>query len=260
MKINPNILRKKVIDMVVAKQSGHIGGAFSMAELTSVLYEDYDIGGKDKLILSKGHAVPIIYAVLHETGQISDEDLNLFREIDSPLQGHPDKLRLPLMDATTGSLGQGLSIAIGHSLGKKLKNEDGTIFCILGDGELQEGQVWEALMHYPKTKMNNMICIIDWNKGQNDGYSKDFSIMYDNLEERVSSFGWNTKVIDGHDMEAIRKALDTGPTPSHEPNKPLCIILDTIKGKGVSFMEHPSWHCKVPTEEEYETAMKELGV
>ena len=255
MKINPNILRKKVIDMVVAKQSGHIGGAFSMGELTSVLYEDYDIGGKDKLILSKGHAVPIIYAVLHETGQISDEDLDLFREIDSPLQGHPDKLRLSLMDATTGSLGQGLSIAIGHSLGKKLKNEDGTIFCILGDGELQEGQVWEALMHYPKTKMNNMICIIDWNKGQNDGYSKDFSIMYDNLEERVSSFGWTTKVIDGHDMNAIRESFE-----QTEADKPLCVILDTIKGKGVSFMEHPSWHCKVPTEEEYETAMKELGV
>ena len=255
MKINPNILRKKVIDMVVAKQSGHIGGAFSMAELTSVLYEDYEIGGKDKLILSKGHAVPIIYAVLHETGQISDEDLDLFREIDSPLQGHPDKLRLPLMDATTGSLGQGLSIAIGHSLGKKLKNEDGTIFCVLGDGELQEGQVWEALMHYPKTKMNNMICIIDWNKGQNDGYTKDFSIMYDNLEERVSSFGWTTKVIDGHDMNAIRKSFE-----EVEVDKPLCVILDTVKGKGVSFMEHPSWHCKVPTEEEYEIAMKELGV
>jgi transketolase len=255
MKINPNILRKKVIDMVVAKQSGHIGGAFSMAELTSVLYEDYEIGGKDKLILSKGHAVPIIYAVLHETGQISDEDLDLFREIDSPLQGHPDKLRLPLMDATTGSLGQGLSIAIGHSLGKKLKNEDGTIFCVLGDGELQEGQVWEALMHYPKTKMNNMICIIDWNKGQNDGYTKDFSIMYDNLEERVSSFGWTTKVIDGHDMSAIRKSFE-----EVEVDKPLCVILDTVKGKGVSFMEHPSWHCKVPTEEEYEIAMKELGV
>ena len=226
-----------------------------MAELTSVLYEDYDIGGKDKLILSKGHAVPIIYAVLHELGQISDDDLNLFREIDSPLQGHPDKLRLPLMDATTGSLGQGLSIAIGHSLGKKLKNEDGTIFCVLGDGELQEGQVWEALMYYPKTKMNNMICIIDWNKGQNDGYTKDFSIMYDNLEERVSSFGWTTKVIDGHDMDSIRNSFE-----SVEVNNPLCIILDTIKGKGVSFMEHPSWHCKVPTEKEYKLAIKELGV
>ena len=181
MKINPNVLRKKVIDMVVAKQSGHIGGAFSMAELTSVLYEDYDIGGKDKLILSKGHAVPIIYAVLHELGQISDDDLDLFREIDSPLQGHPDKLRLPLMDATTGSLGQGLSIAIGHSLGKNLRGEDGTVFCVLGDGELQEGQVWEGLMYYPKTQLKNLVCIVDWNKGQNDGYSKDFSVMYDNL-------------------------------------------------------------------------------
>jgi transketolase len=243
--------------MVVAKQSGHIGGAFSMAELTSVLYEDFDIGGKDKLILSKGHAVPIIYAVLHELGQITDEELNLFREIDSPLQGHPDKLRLPLMDATTGSLGQGLSIAIGHSLGKKLRNEEGTVFCILGDGELQEGQIWESLMYYPKTELKNLICVVDWNKGQNDGYSKDFSIMYDNLQERINSFGWNTKVIDGHDSQLIREELQIK-TDYFE--KPLCLILDTIKGKGVSFMEDPSWHCKVPTEEEYEIAMKELGV
>ena len=256
MKINPNILRKKVIDMVVAKQSGHIGGAFSMAELTSVLYEDFDIGGKDKLILSKGHAVPIIYAVLHELGQITDEELDLFREIDSPLQGHPDKLRLPLMDATTGSLGQGLSIAIGHSLGKKLKDEEGTVFCVLGDGELQEGQVWEALMYYPKTQLKNLVCIIDWNKGQNDGYSKDFSIMYDNLKERISSFGWDARLINGHDVDAIKSTL----TLNQYGGKPLCIILDTVKGKGVSFMEDPSWHCKVPTEEEYEIAMKELGV
>ena len=255
MKINPNILRKKVIDMVRDKQSGHIGGAFSMAELTSVLYEDFDIGGEDKLILSKGHAVPIIYAVLHELGKISDKDLDLFREIDSPLQGHPDKLRLPEMDATTGSLGQGLSIAIGHSLGKKLRNEPGTIFCVLGDGELQEGQVWEGLMHYPKTGMKNMICIVDWNKGQNDGYSKDFSIMYDNLQERISSFGWDTKMVDGHDMKSIRDSFN-----DMDGDKPLCIILDTIKGKGVSFMENPAWHCKVPTDEEYEIAMKELGV
>ena len=255
MKINPNILRKKVIDMVVAKQSGHIGGAFSMAELTSVLYEDYDIGGKDKLILSKGHAVPIIYAALHELGKINDKELSLFREIDSPLQGHPDKLRLPLLDATTGSLGQGLSIAIGHSHGKNLKGEDGTVFCVLGDGELQEGQVWESLMYYPKTGLKNLICIIDWNKGQNDGYSKDFSVMYDNLEERISSFGWYVKLIDGHNMNTIRNQLS-----QKLYTKPMCVILDTIKGKGVSFMEHPSWHCKVPTDKEYEIAMKELGV
>ena len=260
MKINPNVLRKKVIDMVVSKQSGHIGGAFSMAELTSVLYEDYEIGGKDKLILSKGHAVPIIYAVLHELGQITDEDLDLFREIDSPLQGHPDKLRLPLMDATTGSLGQGLSIAIGHSHGKTLRDEDRTVFCVLGDGELQEGQIWEALMYYPKTKLSNLICIIDWNKGQNDGYTKDFSIMYDNLYERIESFGWDTKVIDGHNVDEIRNSLSNESNSFRKVNKPLCLILNTIKGKGVSFMEHPSWHCKVPTEEEYKIAMKELGV
>ena len=257
MRIDPNVLRKKVIDMVYDKKSGHIGGCFSMAELTSVLYEDYDIGGKDKLILSKGHAVPIIYAVLHELGKISDEELNLFREINSPLQGHPDKLRLPLVDATTGSLGQGLSIAIGHSHGKTLRGEDGTIFCVLGDGELQEGQVWEALMYYPKTELKNLVCIVDWNKGQNDGYSKDFSIMYDNLEERIKSFGWDTRVVDGHDVGEIRHHLSV---KTEWFDQPLCLILDTIKGKGVSFMEHPDWHCKVPTDEEYDLAMKELGV
>ena len=253
MKIDPNNLRKKVIDMVRDKESGHIGGAFSIAEMISVLYENYDIGGNDKLILSKGHAVPIVYAALHELGKISDQELSLFREIDSPLQGHPDKIRLPILDATTGSLGQGLSIAIGHSIGKNLKGEDGTIFCIMGDGELQEGQVWESLSYYPKTKLTNLICVIDWNKGQNDGYSKDFSIMYDNLQERVSSFGCDSRLIDGHDVELISQEIND------VREKPICIILDTIKGKGVSFMEDPSWHCKVPTDEEYELAMKELG-
>ena len=212
------------------------------------------MSGKDKLILSKGHAVPILYAVLHETGQITDDELNLFREIDSPLQGHPDRLRLPLMDATTGSLGQGLSIAIGHSHGKQLSNEEGLVFCVLGDGELQEGQVWEALMYYPKTKLKNLVCIVDWNKGQNDGYSKDFSVMYDNLQERIESFGWDCRTIDGHNMDDIRETLNS------IGDKPLCIIMDTIKGKGVSFMEDPSWHCKVPTDDEYKQAMKELEV
>jgi transketolase len=212
-----------------------------MAELTSVLYNDYDIGGKDKFILSKGHAVPIVYAILHELGRISDEDLSLFREIDSPLQGHPDKLRLSEMDATTGSLGQGLSIAIGHALGKQLRGEDGKVFCLLGDGEMQEGQVWESLMYVPKT-------------GQNDGWSKDFSSMYDNLKDRISSFGWDCEIIDGHDTNVISTKLAV------ESDKPRCIILNTMKGKGVSFMEDPSWHAKVPTEEQYEQAIKELGV
>ena len=252
--INPNVLRRKVLDMVYEKKSGHIGGSFSMAELTSVLYNDYDIGGKDKLILSKGHAVPIIYAVLHELGRITDEDLSLFREIDSPLQGHPDKLRLPELDATTGSLGQGLSIAIGHALGKKLRRENGKVFCVLGDGEMQEGQVWEALMYVPKTDLDNLVCIIDWNKGQNDGWSKDFIPMYENLYERISSFGWDCQVVDGHDVNIISTKL------AAEYDKPQCLVLNTMKGKGVSFMESPSWHAKVPTEEEYQQAIKELRV
>ena len=252
--INPNILRKKVLDMVYEKKSGHIGGSFSMAELTSVLYDDYDIGGKDKFILSKGHAVPIVYAILHELGRISDEDLSLFREIDSPIQGHPDKISLPEMDATTGSLGQGLSIAIGHALGKQLRGEDGKVFCLLGDGELQEGQVWESLMYVPKTDLKNLVCLIDWNKGQNDGWSKDFSLMYDNLRERISSFGWEWQVNDGHNTDVISGKL------SMESDKPVCFILNTMKGKGVSFMEDPSWHAKVPTEEQYQQAIKELGV
>ena len=252
--INPNVLRKKVLDMVYEKKSGHIGGSFSMAELTSVLYDDYDIGNKDKFILSKGHAVPIVYAILHELGRISDEDLSLFREIDSPLQGHPDKLRLSEMDATTGSLGQGLSIAIGHALGKHLRGEDGKVFCLLGDGEMQEGQVWESLMYVPKTDLKNLVCLIDWNKGQNDGWSKDFSSMYDNLQERISSFGWDCQIIDGHNTDVISGKL------SMESDKPICLILNTMKGKGVSFMEDPSWHAKVPTEEQYELAIKELGV
>lgn len=251
--IEPNKLRKKVLDMVYEKKSGHIGGSFSMAELIAVLYSDYDIGGKDKLILSKGHAVPIIYAALHELGKISDADLASFREINSPLQGHPDKLKLPILDATTGSLGQGLSIAIGHALGKSLRKEEGMVFCILGDGEIQEGQVWEALMFFPTTGLRNLVCIVDWNKGQNDGPSKNVMPIYDNLNDMIGSFGWDCLTINGHDVEEIRDKLEM------DLGYPVCLILDTVKGKGVSFMETANWHAKVPNEEEYNLAIKELG-
>jgi len=241
MNLDPDKLRAKVLKMVYQKKSGHIGGAFSMAELTSVLYSNYDIGNSDKLILSKGHAVPIIYAALHELGKLSDEDLDLFREIDSPLQGHPDKVALPLMDATTGSLGQGLSIAIGHGIAKKMKKEKGLVFCVLGDGEVQEGQIWEALMYAAKIKLDNLVCFVDWNKSQNDGSLEDFS--YENLQGKIRLFGWDCDIVDGHDMEEIQKSI-------YCHSKPRCVILDTVKSKGVSFMENnPSWHCKVPTED-----------
>lgn len=253
MKINPNKLRKHVLDMVYEKQSGHIGGSFSLAELVSYLYETYDlINGDDKLILSKGHAVPILYSVLYELGVI--DTLENFREINSPLQGHPDKERLKHMHATTGALGQGLSIAIGHALACKNKKINSDIFCILGDGELQEGQIWEAFMLAPKYKLENLTCFVDYNKAQNDGYVKDILDMGD-LKSKIQSFGWNTLITDGHDINDINETM----LFDKNGHKPTCIILDTVKGKGVSFMEHPEWHAKAPNKEEYNNALKELG-
>ena len=258
MKINPNDLRKIVLNMVYTKKSGHIGGSFSIAELISLLYSEYDLANenrKNRLILSKAHAVPILYAVLNILGKITGEELKTFREINSRLQGHCDKNRLSLLDATAGSLGQGLSIAIGHSLGKLLKKETGDIFCVLGDGELNEGGIWESLMYYPKTKLTNLVCVVDWNKIQSEDYVKNIIPMYDNLEERISSFGWNCRTIDGHNIDAIKTEL------SLERTIPLCLILNTIKGKGVSFMENDvSWHSRIPTEEEYRKAMEELNI
>lgn len=251
--ISPNRIRKHVLDMVYNKKSGHIGSSFSIAELISVLYSDYNINEVDKLILSKGHAVPAIYAVLYEMGKLTKEDIDSFREVNSALQGHPDKIRLKYIDATTGSLGQGLSIAIGHSIGKNMKKEDGKVFCILGDGEIQEGQVWEALMYYPMTKLNNLICFIDYNKYQSDNFTNKTIGIYDNLQNIISSFGWLCESIDGHDVNEIRRCL------SLDSDKPLCIILNTIKGKGVSFMEAQNYHSGMPNEEEYKLALKELN-
>tara|TARA_R110001583_G_scaffold72692_3_gene203185 strand:+ start:7264 stop:8040 length:777 start_codon:yes stop_codon:yes gene_type:complete len=254
MKINPNKLRKHVLDMVYEKQSGHIGGSFSMAEITAYLYNNYDLitPNKDKFILSKGHAVPILYAALYELGHI--DTLDNFREVNSPLQGHPDKERLNLMHATTGALGQGLSIAIGHALACKTKNLDNKIFCVLGDGEVQEGQIWEALMLAPKYKLDNLVCFIDYNKSQNDGYVKDILDMGD-LGEKIKSFGWDTHVIDGHSLTDIDSVMSN----LKDHKKPVCVILDTVKGKGVSFMEEPEWHAKAPNKEEYLQSLKELG-
>jgi len=258
MKINANNLRKHVLDMVYHKQSGHIGGSYSIAELIAYLYSEYDLDckineeTKDKIILSKGHAVPILYAVLYEIGLI--DNLDSFREVDSILQGHPDKERFPYMHATTGALGQGLSISIGHAIACKRKNIDNKIFCILGDGEIQEGQIWEGFMVAPKFNLNNLICFIDHNKAQNDGYVKDILDMGD-ISKKIISFGWETSIIDGHSISEIDNAVKN----SGNNNKPTCIILDTIKGKGVSFMEYPEWHSKAPNEEQYKQALKELN-
>jgi transketolase len=173
--MTPNEIRKTILKMLLEAQSGHVGGSFSIAEIVACLYNNFDLksGELDKLILSKGHAAPALYAALHLSGVISEKELLSFRKINSKLQGHPDKVRLKNVVATTGSLGQGLSIAIGHALAHSIKQEKNKVFCIVGDGEMQEGQIWESIMLAPKFKLNNLCLIIDKNGAQNDGYTKD---------------------------------------------------------------------------------------
>lgn len=236
--------------MVYSKKSGHIGGSFSICEIIAYLYSNYDLINEDKIILSKGHAVPAIYAALHELGLI---EIDSFREINSPLQGHPDKNRLKYIHATTGSLGQGLSIAIGHALAYKIGNKNKNVFCIVGDGELQEGQIWESFMMAPKHKLNNLICFIDKN-----GFQNDRSVDDRDLSEKIMSFGWNVVQIDGHNIQEIHNVMHF--FNSRTWSVPMCIILNTIKGKGVSFMENNNfWHSSVPSEAEYNKAIEELN-
>jgi len=257
--LNPNNLRKHVLKMVYEKHSGHIGGSFSLAEVIAYLYSNFDLTSNKKnsprLILSKGHAVPIIYAALYELGHITNENISLFREINSPLQGHPDKTKLEYMHATTGSLGQGFSIAIGHAIGLKLNNSSNPSFCIIGDGEMQEGQIWEAFMLAPKFKLNNLVLFIDHNGSQNDGFVKD-TLDIEPIMDKILSFNWNVVSISGHNIDEIDMAIKKGLNNKQE--KPSCIILRTQKGKGVSFLQDPSWHAKVPNEEEFKKAIEEL--
>ena len=193
-------------------------------------------------------------------GQISDDDLDLFREIDSPLQGHPDKLRLPLMDATTGSLGQGLSIAIGHSLGKSLKKDDGKVFCILGDGELQEGQVWESAMYASGKKIDNLISTIDVNGKQIDGATDDVLPM-GSIRAKFEAFGWDVlDVKKGNDIEAIIAGLAEAKSRTGK-GKPVCILLHTEMGNGIDFMMHThAWHGKAPNDEQLANALEQNPV
>jgi len=252
MKINTNGLRKHILEMVYKKQSGHIGGSFSICELVAYLYSNYDFRTKDKLILSKGHAVPAIYAALYELGHI--DNFNDFREINSPLQGHPVKGTLDTIQATTGSLGQGLSIAIGHALAMRLEKSDGHVFCICGDGEMQEGQFWEALMFASKQNLNNLTLLIDYNGFQSEG-EVERMMPIRTLGQKLRSFGWLTGELAGHKMSDIHNALT-----SEKSNSPNCWICWTTKGKGVSFMENnPSWHAGLPSEEQYQSALMELN-
>ena len=257
-------LRRLALKIIFQAGSGHPGGSFSATDLMTALFFggilNYDASNpkapkRDRFLLSKGHASGIYYAVLAKAGFFSESDLDSYRKINSErfLSGHAHP-KTPGVEIASGSLGQGLSVAHGIALGTKLNGYGSKVYVILGDGELQEGQIWEAAMSADKFKSNNLIAIVDYNKVAQDNITKDLKDL-EPLEDKWNSFNWDVHRIDGHNMEAIMNVLQL---PLH-PEKPRVIIADTIKGKGVSFMEgKTAWHGVAPSAEDYEKALKEL--
>ncbi len=256
-------IRKGIIEEVYSSQSGHPGGSLSIADILTVLYfyemninpENPKDENRDRLVLSKGHCSPALYATLANRGFFDVEELKSFRNINGKLQGHPDMKNIPGVDMTTGSLGQGLSDANGMAIAGKLDNKDYRVYCILGDGEIEEGQIWEAAMASNKYKLDNLCVIVDNNNLQIDGTIEEVMSSYP-IDEKFKSFGFQIINIDGNDIEEIIKAFDVA---KNVKEKPTCIIAKTVKGKGVSFMENKvEWHGKAPNEEQYKQAMEEL--
>ena len=264
LKMKAKEIRKDIIEEVYNANSGHPGGSLSISDIMAVLYfNELRIDEKnprweerDRLVLSKGHCSPALYAALAERGFFDKEDLKSFRKIESNLQGHPDLNKVPGVDMTSGSLGQGLSIANGMAIAGKMDNKDYRVYTILGDGEIEEGQVWEAAMTANKYKLDNLCVIVDNNNLQIDGTIEEVMSSYP-IDEKFKSFGFNVLTIDGNNIEEILNGFEIA---KQTKNKPTCIIAKTIKGKGVSFMENKvGWHGKAPNEEEYEEAMKNLS-
>ena len=256
-------VRKGIIEEVYSAKSGHPGGSLSCADILTVLYFNQmnidekkpDDQNRDRLVLSKGHAAPALYSVLAEKGYFDKELLKTFRKIGSNLQGHPDMNKVPGVDMTTGSLGQGISAAVGMAIASKMNKAGCKIYCILGDGEIEEGQVWEALIAASKNKLDNLCVILDNNNLQIDGEIDKVGGM-NNMTEKLLSFGFNVINIDGHNITSI---IDAFTTAKQTKGKPTVIIAKTIKGKGVSFMENKAeWHGKAPSEEEYNIAIADL--
>jgi transketolase len=256
--------RIEIIKMIGEANSGHPGGSLSEVELLVGLYfnvlrhdpKNVHWAQRDRFILSKGHGVPALYAVLAETGYIDMSVLKTLRRLGSPLQGHPDKRFFPAMEACTGSLGQGLSLGIGCALAAKLDKSDFHTFVMVGDGEIQEGQNWEGAMFASFHKLNNLTCIIDYNKIQLDGFVNKILDVAP-LAEKFKAFGWHTVEIDGHDMPTVLKTLKDA--RANQSDKPTCIVANTIKGKGVSFMENTAaWHGVAPNPEQVKAAVQEL--
>ena len=257
-------VRKGIIEAVDSNKSGHPGGSLSIADIMTVLYfNQMNIDEKnpkwedrDRLVLSKGHCSPALYSCLANRGFFDVEKLKTFRNINSNLQGHPDMNKVPGVDISSGSLGQGLSCANGMAIAGKMDNKNYRVYCILGDGEIEEGQVWEAAMASNKYKLDNLCVIVDNNNLQIDGTIEEVMSSYP-IDEKFKSFGFQVINIDGHNIQEIIDAFDVA---KNVKDKPTCIIAKTIKGKGVSYMENDvKWHGIAPNEEQYQLAMKELG-
>ena len=258
-------LRKKIIASIYHAGSGHPGGALSAIDIMAGLFKDFlkltrhnlDHYERDRFILSKGHAAPALYALAESIGILNKDAVKGLRKFGTPLQGHTDRKYLPWVEASTGSLGQGFSFGVGQALGFKLKNENNRVYVMCGDGEMQEGQIWEAAMLAAHHKLDNLCMILDYNKLQSDDLNSNI-MNIEPIKDKFLSFNWNVKEIDGHNYEEIQNSFKSA---SQNVGTPTIIIAHTIKGKGVSFMESvPSWHGSVKlSDEDCELALKLVG-
>ena len=264
LKVTANNIRKSVIEEVYSASSGHPGGSLSAADILTVLYfnqmnidpKDPKNENRDRFVLSKGHASPVLYAALAERGFFNKEELKSFRKLGSMLQGHPDMKGVPGVDMSTGSLGQGLSAANGMALASKLDSKGYRVYALLGDGEIQEGQIWEAAMTSCHYKLDNLCVIVDNNNLQIDGSVDNVMNIYP-IDEKFRSFGFEVFTVDGNNIDELITIFEKAKTVK---GKPTAIVAKTIKRKGVSYMENQAgWHGKAPKEDEYKTAMEDLN-
>ncbi len=256
-------IRKSVIEGTFNAKSGHPGGSLSIADIIAYLYmnkmnvdpKNPQMPNRDRFVLSKGHTAPALYGALALRGFFPQEEIKTLRKADSKLQGHPSMHMTPGVDMSTGSLGQGISVAVGMALGAKLSETGNRVYTVLGDGEIEEGQVWEAAMFAAAKKLDNLVAVIDNNNLQIDGTIEEVNSPYP-IDEKFEAFGWNVVCIDGHNFDEIDDAFSKADACK---GKPTAIIAKTVKGKGVSFMENQcGWHGKAPNAEQYEQAMAEL--
>ena len=265
LELKANEIRRDIVAMIAEAGSGHPGGSLSCTDIMTALYfggimkydaQNPQMEDRDRFVMAKGHAAPALYATLAHAGYFPREDLMTLRKLGTRLQGHPDMNLCPGVEVSTGSLGQGLSVCAGMCCGLRLQGSDASVFAIMGDGETQEGQVWEAAMFAAHQKLDHLVAIVDHNHLQIDGNIADVCNP-DDLGAKFAAFGWDVRTVDGHDMDAVVEVLSAA--KADHSGKPHVIIAETIKGKGVSFMENlASWHGSAPNAEQAAQALAEL--